>query len=177
MGKAGTDGWQDLSAKVQESEWFLFLLLIFCSLTFSANAQVDVVKFNFIDNLINSNNDTTYIINFWATWCKPCVKELPYFEEFKENHKNEKVNITLVSLDFKRDAQNRVAPFVENNNIRNRVVLLDEPDYNSWINKVDSSWSGGIPATLICQGKVKKIYEKEFNSFFELENSIKPFLE
>ena len=114
-----------------------------------SNAQVRVVKFNTIDSLLHNNTDTTLAINFWATWCKPCVTELPYFEELNQKHSSKKIKIILVSLDFKRELGTRVKPFVTKNNISSQVLLLDEPDYNSWIDKVDSTWSGAIPATII----------------------------
>lgn len=82
----------------------------------------------------------------------------------------------LVSLDFKRELDNRVKPFVQKNNITSEVLLLNEPDYNAWINRVDSSWSGAIPATVIISKGKKEFFEKEFSSYPELENSIKPYI-
>jgi thiol-disulfide isomerase/thioredoxin len=141
------------------------------------NAQPRVVKFNAIDSLLHHQSDTILVLNFWATWCKPCVKELPYFEALKKNYISSKVKVILVSLDFKREFESRVKPFIKENNITSEVLLLDEPDYNSWINKVDTTWSGAIPATIvIAQGK-KYFFEKEFTSSAEIENIIKPLIQ
>jgi len=83
----------------------------------------------------------------------------------------------LASLDFKREFETRLKPYVEKNKISAMVLLLDEPDYNSWIDKVDPSWSGAIPATVIIARGKKIFFEKEFTSYAELENTIKPLIQ
>jgi thiol-disulfide isomerase/thioredoxin len=115
--------------------------------------------------MMSQKSDTTYIINFWATWCKPCVKELPYFESLHKELKGSKYRLILVSLDFKKHFESRLLPFVEKNQLQSEVYLLDEPDYNSWIDKVDSSWGGSIPATLFYNHfkKVRYFKEQEFD--------------
>lgn len=139
--------------------------------------QVDVVKFPFVESLLNNKSDTTYVINFWATWCKPCIKELPCLEKINSLYAEKKIKVILVSLDFKRQLETNLIPFIQKNNIQSKVVLLNEPDYNSWIDKVDKSWGGAIPATIIVSkhGTDKKFYEKDF-TFEELEKIIKQYI-
>lgn len=110
---------------------------------------VKEVKWPLLDTLLHADSDTTYVINFWATWCRPCIEELPHFEELNRNYARQKVRIVLVSMDFVKDIEDRVIPFVERMKLKNTVWLLNEPDANSWIEKVDASWSGALPATLI----------------------------
>lgn len=112
--------------------------------------------------LLHKNTDTTYVINFWATWCKPCVKELPNFQKAHEAFRDKKVKLILVSLDFARSAKKRVKDFINDREMTARVVILDDPDSNAWINKVSPSWSGSIPATLIYRDDKRDFYEKEF---------------
>jgi thiol-disulfide isomerase/thioredoxin len=114
-----------------------------------ATASVREVRWAALDTLLNLPGDTTYIINFWATWCRPCVAELPHFEQIRQDYARQKVRVVLVSMDFARDIEDRVIPFVEKMKLKNPVWLLNEPDANSWIERVDSSWSGALPATLI----------------------------
>ena len=135
------------------------------------------MKFSAIDSLLHNNSDTVTVLNFWATWCKPCITELPYFEELNKNYSSDKLKLVLVSLDFKREFESRLKMYVAKNNIHAKVLLLDEPDYNSWIDKVDSSWSGAIPATIVISKNKKIFFEKEFKSYAELENSIKPLIQ
>ena len=156
----------------------IFLAVIFSSFQIQIlNAQTRIVKFNTIDSLLHHRSDSLLVLNFWATWCKPCVSELPYFEELNKNYSSEKVKVILVSLDFKREFESKVKPFIEKNKIASEVLLLDEPDYNSWIDKVDATWSGAIPATVVMAGSKKMFFEKEFISYAELENIIKPLIQ
>lgn len=139
-------------------------------------AQATIIRFNTVDSLLKNKSDTTPVINFWATWCKPCVAELPYFEMLNKQYAGKGVKVILISMDFKRQLEVRVKPFVEKNNIQSEVLLLDEPDYNSWIDKVDPSWSGAIPATVIVSKNKKLFLEKDFSSYEELENTVKPLI-
>ncbi|GCC50989.1 TlpA family protein disulfide reductase [Chryseotalea sanaruensis] len=96
--------------------------------------------------MLQKKDGPIQVINFWATWCGPCVKELPMFEQVNTNNTN--VKVTLVSLDF-ADKLDKVDAFIARKNMKSAVLLLDDIDYNSWIDKVEKSWEGAIPATLI----------------------------
>lgn len=88
------------------------------------------------------------VINFWATWCAPCIKELPLFEQL--NNESDDVEVYLVSMDLDLDPDPlKVYRFMERRKILSTVLLLDEKDPNSWIDQIDSSWSGALPATLV----------------------------
>ena len=115
------------------------------------NSQEVVVfdKFSDFEYLLQKNNDTTYVINFWATWCKPCVNELPEFEEINQHFKNRKFKMILVSLDFDTQLNSKVIPFMLDQNIQSEVVLLADTKQNDWIDKVNKEWSGSIPVTVI----------------------------
>ncbi len=139
------------------------------------NETIPIVDFNEIRPLLNKNNDTTYVINFWATWCSPCVKEIPHFEEINEKYSNQRLKVLLISLDFPTQYETRLIPFIKNRNILSEVILLDDPDSNSWINEVSTEWSGAIPATVIYNKSKRQFYEKVF-TMEELEEEVKKFL-
>lgn len=120
------------------------------------------------EGILQLNNDTTYVINFWATWCAPCIKELPYFEELNNSNEDKLIKVILVSLDFKNQLESRLRPFVEKHQLSSDVVHLADAKVNSWIDRVDPSWSGSIPATYIYKGEKKKFIEKEFHSKDEI---------
>ncbi|WP_236675999.1 TlpA family protein disulfide reductase [Chryseolinea lacunae] len=128
----------------------------------TAWSQTQVIKIDKLEALINAPSDKVQIINFWATWCAPCVKELPLLE--KLNADNADVNVTLINLDF-ADKLEKVNAFVARKNMKATVLLLDEIDYNSWIDKVDKGWGGAIPATLIINPKNghRKFLDKELH--------------
>lgn len=140
------------------------ILLIICLsiITYSVSAQVKLLTLDDLDKRIAQGKDTTYVINFWATWCSPCVSELPNFEKLRIENIKKPVRVLLVSLDFKSKLQKAVIPFVVKNNIKAEVFLLNELDQQQYIERIDKKWSGAIPATLFVNKKVKRFYEKEF---------------
>lgn len=119
-------------------------------------------SFTEFEPILHKNSDTLYVVNFWATWCKPCVKELPHFDELADKFPDEKIKVVLVSLDFSENVEKQVLPFLERKKIKSEVVVLDDPDPNSWIEKVDPSWSGAIPATVIYSKDKRFFYERDF---------------
>lgn len=154
---------------------FIFILITLMLLGFgSVHAQypeIEVTDFEGLEPLLEKNNDTTYVINFWATWCKPCVEEMPGFLKAASEFKDEKVRFIFVSLDFPGQVNARLKPFVKKHDMADMVILLDDPDSNSWIEKVDPQWSGAIPATLIYNSIDRDFYEKSL-SYNDLINII-----
>ncbi|MFW6020213.1 MAG: TlpA family protein disulfide reductase [Bacteroidales bacterium] len=135
----------------------IFSFLLFSSYVSSQNIQV--VDFDDIEQQFQKNDDSVRVINFWATWCVPCVEEMPYFVEAENKYSEAKVKFIFVSLDLPNNIENKVIPFVKDQGMQGEVILLDDPDANSWINKVDSTWSGAIPATVIYKGNDKFFVE------------------
>lgn len=137
----------------------------------STSTSIEIVDYEGYEKIINEDDEKTYVINFWATWCKPCIKELPAFEKLNEEYKDEDVAVILVSLDFKNQIESQLIPFIEKREIKSRVVLMDDPKENEWLPKVSQSWSGAIPATLIKKGNKQVFYEQSF-SYNELEEAL-----
>lgn len=155
-------------------------LLLSISLLFSAPAfaqQVEVIKFPELQKRLTRPTDTVYVVNFWATWCAPCVKELPGFEQIRTANANKKVKVLLVSLDYASQLDKKVKPFVKQRGLKSEVVLLNETDPNSWIEKVDAKWSGALPFTLIVNNKTKQrtTFEQELTQA-ELTAALQKFL-
>lgn len=152
----------------------LLAIMIFVPFFINAHSQNIPVYESFEDykSLLNRNNDTTYVINFWATYCAPCIKEMPVFRKLEKNYDNKPVKIVLTSLDFGSNVKDRVRSFMDRHKIRSKVVILDDPDGNSWIGQVSEKWSGALPGTLIYNGKSREFYEKTF-TYNELESIVK----
>ena len=150
----------------------IVLIVTSLHLAFSAEGQeATVVKFAALAKILDSQSEQVQVINFWATWCAPCIKELPLLEKLN-TREDLKAKITLINLDY-ADKLDRVNAFIKKKNIQSNVLLLDEIDYNSWIDKVDKTWTGAIPATLIINPKTgkRKFVEKQLKEG-ELETLI-----
>jgi thiol-disulfide isomerase/thioredoxin len=103
--------------------------------------------------LLDYRNDTTYVINFWATWCVPCVEELPYFERLQREMAEKPVRILMVSLDFKKDIPTKLLTFVRQRPFTLPLIALADGRYAEWIDKVDPGWEGAIPFTIVYKGE------------------------
>ncbi|MBR9859856.1 TlpA family protein disulfide reductase [bacterium] len=161
----------------------LFFLPLFLGFTSEQKAEpkqiidpdglnIPVYDFENFQSYIDRSSDSVYVINFWATWCKPCVAELPYFEQLTDSASKYNVNVTLVSLDFKSNWETGLVKFTKKMNLQSDVIVLHEPDANSWIPKIDADWSGAIPATLIKYKNQTWFHEGDLD-YEELINTIK----
>tara|TARA_B100001939_G_scaffold344247_1_gene358351 strand:+ start:109 stop:726 length:618 start_codon:yes stop_codon:yes gene_type:complete len=128
----------------------------------SNSKEIEIVDFDGLFNKIDLSVDKTYVLNFWATWCAPCVKELPYFEIVNNEYKDKNVEVILVSLDFPNQIESKLNPYLYKNNIKSDVILLDDPEIGTWVSKVSDDWDGGIPATLIVNSDNYNFYPKPF---------------
>ncbi|WP_340202839.1 TlpA disulfide reductase family protein [Ascidiimonas sp. W6] len=137
--------------------------------------KIEVYDFKAFEKFLQKDDGTTYVINFWATWCAPCVKELPYFEQLQEKYADKDVEVILVSLDMPKMYETHLIPFVKKKNLELKIIALDDPKQNSWIPKVDKNWSGAIPATYIYRGKAHQFIESslEFDELEQLTLNIK----
>lgn len=141
-------------------------LALFAIYAFTTNSakEVEVISLEQLQSKTIQKNNTLYIVNFWATWCKPCIVEMPYFEEAGKKFANKKVKVLLVSLDFKSDIE-RVTKFVENKKLESEVYMLSAGNPNVWIDKIDSTWSGALPATVMYQNGQKIFFrDGDFNN-------------
>lgn len=143
---------------------YIFVFICHLQVLISFGQQVDIIKseqlFQMLENC--EHKEKIQVYNFWATWCAPCIKEIPQFESV--NKLNENVNVTLISLDDVDLLNIKVKPFILKNEIKSKIMLLDETDFNKIISRVDENWSGAIPATLIvdCRRGLRFFYEQEF---------------
>ena len=131
------------------------------------------MTFDEFEHHLRQNNDTTYVVNFWATWCKPCVAELPFFEKLIPAYKDQPVQVLLVSMDFPKQIKSKLIPFVKERKLEKNVLALADMDYNSWIDKVSMEWDGAIPFTYIYNNKNKETKTGEMDGYEELEELLK----
>ena len=150
----------------------IILLFVIFSCSDKTKDSIEVVDFDSFYSKIDLSSDNTYVINFWATWCSPCVKELPYFESVNREYSEKNVKVILVSLDFPSQIESKLMPYLKKNKIKSNVILLDDSKMNQWVPRVSEKWDGGIPATLIVNPSNYKFYPNPFEKD-ELVSEIK----
>ncbi|MFT5749197.1 MAG: thiol-disulfide isomerase/thioredoxin [Ancylomarina sp.] len=148
----------------------LFVVLFMTTQYVSAQ-EIKTSNFDELEPIFHYQNDTTYVINFWAMWCKPCVEELPHFEAIRKNYTDKKVKIILVSLDFGKHVQERLSKFRTKRNVNSHIMILDDPDADTWISKVSEKWDGALPATVIYNKNQREVFTRQV-SYEELAESI-----
>ena len=140
-------------------------------------SQLDIPTLNYsgLQPYLNKKDNKVYVVNFWATWCAPCIKELPYFEKVNQVYKDQNVEVILVSLDFPKKKDTKLIPYVERKGLKSKVLHLDDVNEQFWIADISEDWSGALPATLIYSKDKRKFLAKSLTQE-ELENEIKSFI-
>ena len=154
----------------------VFIIFVFNTET-SEGQQLTQIRIPDLEKILSSGEDKLLVINFWATWCPPCVKELPHFQKVAKEYNKDKVSFLLVSLDFPSQIDSHLKPFLKKNKVALDVVLMMDTDQNEWIDKVDPSWQGNIPVTLMLNNprKIRKFHSGDMDET-ELRNMINSLL-
>lgn len=136
----------------------LFLSLVLLNVSLMAQESIKLTQ---LKKELSSGSKIK-VINFWATWCAPCIKELPLFEKLHQENKN--VEVLLVSMDYDLDPNpDKVKRFVDRKKLQSRVLILAEANPTDWIEQIDKDWSGAIPSTIVVnpQSGKRKLIEGE----------------
>jgi peroxiredoxin len=102
------------------------------------------------------SNGKVLLINFWATWCAPCVAEFPEFVMIDKTYRAKGVRTVSISTDEKSDIESAVLPFLKKQKAEFESFVSDSEDPQELIDVVDKNWSGALPATFVFdkQGKI-----------------------
>lgn len=156
----------NLAAEFSLGNWmkycsFLFFLFLgpLCM-----GQSIELVKLDKLQQIIQSEKEQIQVINFWATWCAPCLKELPLFEKLHQDHKDIRVRLVSMDMDLDPDPE-KVRKFATRKKLQSEVLILNERNPNLWIDQLEKGWSGALPATLVINNKTgkRKFIEKELH--------------
>ena len=156
---------------------FLSILLFILPVMIAHGQDIKKVKITDLEKTI-AESKTPLIINFWASWCKPCLEEIPYFMEEVKNHVKDSLKLLLVSLDMDDAYPAQIRHTITKRKITVPVQWLDETNADYFCPKIDPTWSGAIPATLFMnkQTGYRKFFEEKLSEE-NLEKEIMAILE
>ncbi len=157
---------------------FLVSLNVSCtSKERSVNATIEVLgQFSELQAMIDAGDHEVVILNFWSTTCAPCIKEMPHFNKLQTEYQSKKVRIILVSLEKAKRLETHIHPFVKKLGIIPEVVVLTDPNYNIWTDKIDTSWYGALPATVMLKGEKRKFRFGSYKTYQELQTDVDELL-
>jgi thiol-disulfide isomerase/thioredoxin len=130
---------------------FFFTLLFGWSVA-RAQAPVQKIRITDLQDYI-AHSDHPLIVNFWATFCVPCNKEIPYFQSTVARYKDQGVELILVSLDLPDYFPGKIGDFAKKRGYTAKILWLNETNADYFCPKVDPHWSGGIPSSLFVDNK------------------------
>lgn len=144
----------------------LLTLLFILALGYIKAEGQDIPKWKISDlETYIKKSDKPTVVNFWATFCKPCIEEIPHFQKLVKQYEKEGVQLLLVSLDMKEMYPEKIKIFADKFKFTAPIVFLDETNADIFCPKVDEKWSGGIPASLFINNKTgyRKFFEEEMS--------------
>ena len=136
-----------------------------------------IVYDNFADvsGLFNQQSDTTYVVNFWATWCRPCREEIPLLQQLARDRSDANLQVVLVSLDTEPSAIERIPAFLKKEAPDLPAIVLTDED-PAWGKTIDRVWSGSLPTTIIYRKDLRYVYRREFRTYIDLQGAVTPLI-
>ncbi len=128
-----------------------------------------------VSALFAQRNDTTYLINFWATWCKPCLEELPLLQQLQDSCSDAPLRVILVSLDTEAGAIARIPDYLSGRAIDLPTLVLTD-ERRTWMRALDENWDGSLPTTFVYRNALRYIYRRNFRTLPDAAAAVEPLL-
>jgi len=119
------------------------------------------------------NDNITYIVNFWATWCRPCISEMKHFEQLTRETSRDDLQVVMISLDKTENVHTKLKDFVASRPLNLPVVSFTDNYFDGWIYKVDNAWQrSSIPVTLVYRNGKRYFNKGQISSYRELKGIV-----
>jgi len=141
----------------------------------TASEPLTYDNFEDIAGLFQQQSDTTYVINFWATWCKPCREEIPLLNQLAKEEQDQKLKVVLVSLDTEDSAIKRIPAFLAQAAPDLSSIILTDED-QAWGKTIDRVWNGALPTTIVYKKDLKYVHRRGFNTYLDVQAALKPLI-
>ena len=121
--------------------------------------QIDAVA---LQNLLKreGENQKPLLVNFWATWCAPCIEEFPDLVKIDNDYKG-KIDFITITLDDVEELNTGVPKFLQRMKAEMPTYLLKTDDEGAAISMVYKDWQGGLPFTIFLDSKGLVVYNRQ----------------
>jgi len=101
-----------------------------------------------IKALVANDTPKMLLINVWATWCGPCLAELPEFVTMNRMYRNGNFELVTISADTP-DRKAKALTDLQERHVAARNYIFDNKDMDALANALDAEWPGGLPYTIL----------------------------
>ncbi|MBT5097041.1 MAG: TlpA family protein disulfide reductase [Candidatus Marinimicrobia bacterium] len=127
---------------------FLLLLILFLGCN-NSDIKLKTVDASDINNQIKKHKGSkAVLINFWATYCVPCIEEFPMIVDLSKKYSEKGMQIYFVSADW-LDRKKEVRDFLLEKDVKGLSFIKEEGNDNNFINEISREWSGALPFTIV----------------------------
>ncbi len=130
-----------------------------------------------LKQLVTRRNGKILFLNIWATWCAPCVEEFPDLIKLAKSYPESEVEVIGISADYPDEVESKILPFMRKHNVPFRIYVAKFDHQEEFINSVNPSWSGALPASLVIDARGKQRYFSvgagTFEKFKTIVDSVK----
>lgn len=151
-------------------------LLLFSSSALRSQ-EIKKVTIRELDSLIRSEQRPV-VVSFWATWCTPCLHEIPWLEAAVKKNESKGVELMLVSLNGPGFYPEKLRQFIADKGYKARFYWLEDQDANSFGKRIHPRWRGSLPANLFVNNVkgYRKFLERQVTdrqAYYEIDEMLK----
>lgn len=155
----------------------LIALLFLVSFSYSQDVKT-ITSIDEYKAVIAGSEGKVVLVNFWATWCPPCVKEFPELVKLYKDYKDKEFVLVFISLDDRADYDSKLLPFLKKQGVDFTSYFGNFSNPEALMTYVDKSWQGEIPYTGFYdkEGKLSKTFMGN-KTYEQFETEVKKLLD